>query len=109
MDNDNDNDRSQSKARIKQYDPTAEPMFILPALELHFQTRQINGNFVFNPFTNHILLVSLTFEGEVHCSFQTDFYEHIMFTFNAEHFYFLHDLITACVKEKDRGLFSIVF
>ena len=43
--------------------------------------------------------------GQVHCSFETDFYGHIMFTFNAEHFYFLHDLISSYIKEKDRSKF----
>ncbi|UJR36630.1 hypothetical protein I4U23_029350 [Adineta vaga] len=71
-----------SKVRSRQYEQNAESIFILPALELRFQTRQ--------------------FEGQVHCSFETEFYEHIMFSFNAEHFYFLHDLISSYIKEKER-------
>ena len=73
-----------TQRRRQQYDQTAESIFILPALQLHFQTRQIDG--------------------QVYCSFETDFYEHIMFTFNAEHFYFLHDLISCYIKEKERGI-----
>ncbi|CAF4974708.1 unnamed protein product, partial [Rotaria socialis] len=69
-----------SKVRSKQFEKNAESIFILPGLELSFQTRQLNG--------------------EVYCSFETEFYEHIMFTFNAEHFYFLHDLISSYIKEK---------
>ncbi|CAF5229450.1 unnamed protein product, partial [Rotaria magnacalcarata] len=69
-----------SKVRSKQFEQNAESIFILPGLELSFQTRQLNG--------------------EVYCSFETEFYEHIMFTFNAEHFYFLHDLISSYIKEK---------
>jgi hypothetical protein len=40
-----DNELSMTSARVraKQYDQTAESIFILPALELHFQTRQFNG------------------------------------------------------------------
>lgn len=72
-----------SRRRLHQYDQTAESIFILPALQLHFQTRQADG--------------------QVYCSFETEFFEHIMFTFNAEHFYFLHDLISSYVKEKERG------
>ncbi|CAF1031213.1 unnamed protein product [Adineta ricciae] len=72
-----------SKVRPKQYEQTAESIFILPALELRFQTRQ--------------------YQGQVQCSFETEFYEHIMFSFNAEHFYFLHDLISSYIKEKERN------
>ena len=71
------------KLRSKQFEQNAESIFILPALELRFQTRQLDG--------------------QVHCSFETEFYEHIMFSFNAEHFYFLHDLITSYIKEKEKA------
>jgi len=73
-----------SKVRSKQFEQNAESIFILPGLELRFQTRQLDG--------------------QVHCSFETEFYEHIMFSFNAEHFYFLHDLISSYMKEKERAL-----
>ncbi|CAF1123273.1 unnamed protein product, partial [Adineta steineri] len=72
-----------TKVRSKQYEQNAESIFILPALELRFQTRQLSG--------------------QVHCSFETEFYEHIMFSFNAEHFYFLHDLISSYMKEKEKA------
>ncbi|CAF3306543.1 unnamed protein product [Rotaria sp. Silwood2] len=72
-----------SKVRSKQFEQNAESIFILPGLELSFQTRQLN---------------------EIYCSFETEFYEHIMFTFNAEHFYFLHDLISSYIKEKEKAL-----
>ena len=71
------------KVRQRQYEQAAESIFILPALELRFQTQQ--------------------HDGQVNCSFETEFYEHIMFTFNAEHFYFLHDLISSYIKEKERS------
>ncbi|CAF1291838.1 unnamed protein product, partial [Adineta steineri] len=74
------------QGRPRQFDQNAESIFILPALELRFQTRQLND--------------------QVHCSFETEFYEHIMFSFNAEHFYFLHDLITSYIKEKERTLIA---
>jgi len=45
----------------------------------------------------------IVFSGQVYCSFETEFYEHIMFSFNAEHFYFLHDLISSYIKEKEKG------
>ena len=34
---------STRKVRPKQYDQNTESIFILPALELHFQTRQLDG------------------------------------------------------------------
>lgn len=79
---------NSSRRRVIQYDQTTESIFILPALQLHFQTRQIDG--------------------QVHCSFETEFYEHIMFTFNAEHFYFLHDLISSYIKAKEQSNISII-
>ncbi|CAF4997184.1 unnamed protein product [Rotaria sp. Silwood1] len=79
---------SKSSVRSRQYEQNAESIFILPALELRFQSRQLHG--------------------QVHCSFETEFYEHIMFTFNAEHFYFLHDLISSYIKEKERILTAVI-
>lgn len=91
-----------SKIRSKQYEQNAESIFILPALELRFQTRQLSGK---NGIENFVFIMNLIFRylGEVYCSFETEFYEHIMFTFNAEHFYFLHDLISSYIKEKAKG------
>jgi hypothetical protein len=91
-------------ARPRQYDQTTESIFILPALELHFQTRQLEGQCLSS--IDHPCLRLRCILGQVHCSFETDFYGHIMFTFNAEHFYFLHDLISSYIKEKDRSKFE---
>ena len=47
----------------------------------------------------------LSFAGEkplVECSFVTEFEDHIFVTVDAEAFFFLHDLITSYVKEKER-------
>ncbi len=52
---------------------------------------------------NRSKLYTAFFLGQVHCSFETEFYEHIMFSFNAEHFYFLHDLVSSYIKEKEKG------
>lgn len=38
----------------------------------------------------------------VECSFITEFEDHIFVTVDAEAFFFLHDLITSYVKEKER-------
>lgn len=92
------------KIRSRQFEQNAESIFILPALELRFQTRQLDGR------ETKLFLVdysdSVRFLGQVHCSFETEFYEHIMFSFNAEHFYFLHDLISSYMKEKEKSKIS---
>lgn len=38
----------------------------------------------------------------VECSFITEFEDHIFVTVDADAFFFLHDLITSYVKEKER-------
>jgi hypothetical protein len=44
----------------------------------------------------------------VECSFITEFEDHIFVTVDAEAFFFLHDLITSYVKEKERVVCIIV-
>jgi hypothetical protein len=88
-----------SKIRSKQFEQNAESIFILPALELRFQTRQLDGKIIPKPIKSSCSV----FLGQVHCSFETEFYEHIMFSFNAEHFYFLHYLVTSYIKEKEKA------
>lgn len=39
---------------------------------------------------------------EVICSFTTEFDDHIFVTVDADAFFFLHDLITSYVKEKEK-------
>ena len=92
----------QNKGRSRQFEKNAESIFILPSLELRFQTRQLDGNSSFRSLLSSSYPIVLCL-GQVYCSFETEFYEHIMFSFNAEHFYFLHDLISSYIKEKERG------
>ena len=40
----------------------------------------------------------------VDCSFVTEFEDHIFVAMDAEVIFFLHDLVTNYVKEKDKGL-----
>ena len=92
-----------TKARSKQFEKTSEPIFVLPSLELRFQTRQLEGRILSSIKLRQLRIYFYYYLGQVHCSFETEFYEHIMFSFNAEHFYFLHDLISSYIKEKERG------
>jgi len=100
------NPMPSSKIRSKQFEQNAESIFILPALELRFQTRQLDGKIDDESIKT---LYCLFFLGQVHCSFETEFYEHIMFSFNAEHFYFLHDLVSSYIKEKEKGKTLVQF
>nr|CAD7569540.1 unnamed protein product [Timema californicum] len=45
----------------------------------------------------------------VDCSFITEFEDHIFVTVDAEAFFFLHDLITSYVKEKERVQHSHIY
>ena len=57
------------------------------------------------------MLFSLLLTGlkpTVECSFITEFEDHIFVTVDAEAFFFLHDLITSYVKEKERVVCIIV-
>lgn len=42
----------------------------------------------------------------VECSFITEFEDHIYVTIDAENFFFLHDLISSYIKEKERVISS---
>lgn len=57
------------------------------------------------PFNGLVLIRNSTFSGEkpvVVCSFITEFEDHIFVTVDADAFFFLHDLITSYVKEKEK-------
>lgn len=70
-----------------------EVIFALPSLQLHLKTE-------------HLQTTSTPDMGDekpmVECSFITEFEDHIFVTVDAEAFFFLHDLITSYVKEKER-------
>lgn len=51
------------------------------------------------------MLINLIFLAEkpiVECTFITEFEDHIFVTVDAEAFFFLHDLITSYLKEKEK-------
>lgn len=63
--------------------------------------RRINV-FIINIFISAIKPV-------VQCSFITEFEDHIFVTVDAEAFFFLHDLITSYVKEKERVVSYLLY
>lgn len=88
--------------RAKLIDPnhTREVIFALPSLQLHLKTEHLQT-------AETPLAESPTSRPTVDCSFITEFEDHIFVTVDAEAFFFLHDLITSYLKEKDRVTVSL--
>lgn len=88
-------------------------MFALPSLRLHFKTEHVQGPntpestglsglyFHFWAYFNETILLTEE-KPVVECSFITEFEDHIFVTVDADAFFFLHDLISSYIKEKDR-------
>lgn len=68
-------------------------IFALPSLRLHFKTEHVQGAQTPDAADEKPV---------VECSFITEFEDHIFVTVDADAFFFLHDLITSYVKEKER-------
>lgn len=72
---------------------TREVIFALPTLQLNLKTDH----------TQPVKLPSpCDIKPTVECSFITEFEDHIFVTVDAEAFFFLHDLITSYILEKDK-------
>lgn len=99
---------------VKQQDHNhnREVIFALPSLQLHFKTEHLQPvapdmkRKSYMHIRQHILYkTSLQFTEEkplVECSFITEFEDHIFVTVDADAFFFLHDLITSYLKEKEK-------
>ncbi|KAK4878280.1 hypothetical protein RN001_010786 [Aquatica leii] len=85
-------ERARSQKQID-LNHNREVIFALPSLQLHLKTE-------------HLQTTSTPDLSEdkpvVECSFITEFEDHIFVTVDAEAFFFLHDLITSYLKEKER-------
>ncbi|KAH0953833.1 hypothetical protein HN011_011903 [Eciton burchellii] len=84
---------SATSGKLQEHSHTREVIFALPSLQLHLKTEHLQ-----TARTPDVI-------GEkplVECSFITEFEDHIFVTVDAEAFFFLHDLITSYVKEKER-------
>ncbi|XP_014476117.1 PREDICTED: uncharacterized protein KIAA1109 isoform X1 [Dinoponera quadriceps] len=84
---------SASSSKLQEHSHTREVIFALPSMQLHLKTEHLQ-----TARTPDVI-------GEkplVECSFITEFEDHIFVTVDAEAFFFLHDLITSYVKEKER-------
>ncbi|KAF5303327.1 hypothetical protein FQA39_LY10066 [Lamprigera yunnana] len=70
-----------------------EVIFALPSLQLHLKTEHLQTTTTPDVTDDKPV---------VECSFITEFEDHIFVTVDAEAFFFLHDLITSYLKEKER-------
>ncbi|KAH8323336.1 hypothetical protein KR067_005364 [Drosophila pandora] len=84
---------SSSASKAQEHNHNREVIFALPSLQLHFKTEHKQGPTTPEPSEN---------KPEVLCSFITEFDDHIFVTVDADAFFFLHDLITSYVTEKEK-------
>ncbi|KAJ8982560.1 hypothetical protein NQ317_005031 [Molorchus minor] len=86
---------STSSPKLADPNHNREVIFALPSLQLHLKTEHLQTADVPDILGD---------KPTVECSFITEFEDHIFVTVDAEAFFFLHDLITSYVKEKERVL-----
>lgn len=91
--------RGQSSAsvnmpKLQDHNHNREVVFALPSLRLHFKTEHLQS----------VTTPESTADNRpvVECSFITEFEDHIFVTVDADAFFFLHDLITSYLKEKEK-------
>lgn len=115
--NSNSIERSRGQTgKTQDHNHNREVIFAFPSLRLHFKSEHLQG--AVSPDSNsgnfkqktYDFLATLTKcyslflidKPSVQCSFITEFEDHIFVTVDADAFFFLHDLITSYVKEKER-------
>lgn len=76
---------------------TREVIFALPTLQLNLKSNHTQPVKLPSPYDIKPI---------VECSFITEFEDHIFVTVDAEAFFFLHDLITSYILEKDKVVSS---
>ncbi|XP_053666304.1 bridge-like lipid transfer protein family member 1 [Anopheles marshallii] len=89
---------SASHQKLQDPNHNREVIFALPSLQLHFKTEHLQG--ISTPDTAQD-------KPMVECSFITAFEDHIFVTVDADAFFFLHDLITSYLSEKEKVLGTI--
>ncbi len=105
----------QHVVKTPDYHHTAEIIFAFPSLQLHLKSEHLQsgavpsltGLIVYSQHFVSYMFVTPCFlytedKPSVDCSFITDFEDHIFVTVDADAFFFLHDLITSYVREKER-------
>ncbi|XP_055837347.1 bridge-like lipid transfer protein family member 1 isoform X6 [Episyrphus balteatus] len=84
---------STNSSKSLEHNHNREVIFALPSLQFNFKTEHRQGPTTPEPTDG---------KPEVICSFITEFDDHIFVTVDADAFFFLHDLITSYVKEKEK-------
>ncbi|KAM4723529.1 LOW QUALITY PROTEIN: bridge-like lipid transfer protein family member 1 [Anableps anableps] len=81
------------------YDHETETIFALPRMQLDFKSIHVQDS-------DEPSLTDAGSKPKVECSMVTEFTDHICVTMDAELIMFLHDLVSAYLKEKEKALFA---
>uniref|UniRef100_A0A3B3YWT1 Bridge-like lipid transfer protein family member 1 C-terminal domain-containing protein n=1 Tax=Poecilia mexicana TaxID=48701 RepID=A0A3B3YWT1_9TELE len=81
------------------YDHETETIFALPRMQLDFKSIHVQD-------ADEPALSDADCKPKVECSMVTEFTDHICVTMDAELIMFLHDLVSAYLKEKEKALFA---
>uniref|UniRef100_A0A3Q2NVY9 Bridge-like lipid transfer protein family member 1 C-terminal domain-containing protein n=1 Tax=Fundulus heteroclitus TaxID=8078 RepID=A0A3Q2NVY9_FUNHE len=81
------------------YDHETETIFALPRMQLDFKSIHVQDS-------DEPSLADSSSKPKVECSMVTEFTDHICVTMDAELIMFLHDLVSAYLKEKEKALFA---
>ncbi|XP_030626570.1 bridge-like lipid transfer protein family member 1 [Chanos chanos] len=81
------------------YNHEAETIFALPRMQLNFKSIHVQD-------PEEPSLSDSNSKPKVECSVVTEFTDHICVTMDAELIMFLHDLVSAYLKEKEKALFA---
>uniref|UniRef100_A0A3Q2EC20 Bridge-like lipid transfer protein family member 1 C-terminal domain-containing protein n=1 Tax=Cyprinodon variegatus TaxID=28743 RepID=A0A3Q2EC20_CYPVA len=81
------------------YDHETETIFALPRMQLDFKSIHVQDS-------DEPSLTDSSSKPKVECSMVTEFTDHICVTMDAELIMFLHDLVSAYLKEKEKALFA---
>ncbi|KAL2098940.1 hypothetical protein ACEWY4_005420 [Coilia grayii] len=81
------------------YNHETETIFALPRMQLDFKSIHVQD-------PEEPSLTDVSSKPKVECSVVTEFTDHICVTMDAELIMFLHDLVSAYLKEKEKALFA---
>uniref|UniRef100_A0AAY4AA30 Bridge-like lipid transfer protein family member 1 C-terminal domain-containing protein n=1 Tax=Denticeps clupeoides TaxID=299321 RepID=A0AAY4AA30_9TELE len=81
------------------YNHETETIFALPRMQLDFKSIHVQD-------PDEPSLTDTSSKPKVECSVVTEFTDHICVTMDAELIMFLHDLVSAYLKEKEKALFA---
>lgn len=115
---------TSSAQKLTDLNHNREVIFALPSLQLHLKTEHLQTAqvpdlsskcayvrktscryrivFMSRERSLKVCFCAVGEKAKVECSFITEFEDHIFVTVDAELFFFLHDLITSYLKEKEK-------